>query len=238
MRCLRDWVIAQSEKSNPGIWGGLLCRKRYIDNTLVAARNEIEQVVNLGAGFDTRAYRLSSLSGVAVWEIDQVGNARAKERRLRKVFGATPSNVKLVPLDFDQDDLGSILVAQGFSADKATFFIWEAVMQYLTEQGVRTTFDWLAKAAPGSRLVFTYVRRNFLEGKALYGWESGYRRFVETNVWLFGMEPEDWPIFLRGYGWRIIEDVGYDELAAKYIGPTGRQLRSTPVERIVCAERS
>lgn len=238
MRCLRDWVIAQSEKSNPGIWGGLLCRKRYIDNTLVAARNEIEQVVNLGAGFDTRAYRLPSLSGVPVWEIDQVENARAKERRLRKVFGAIPSNVKLVPVDFDRDDLGSILVAQGFSADKATFFIWEAVTQYLTEQGVRTTFDWLAKAAPGSRLVFTYVRRNFLEGKALYGWESGYRRFVETNVWVFGMEPEDWPIFLKAYGWQIIQDVGYDELADKYIGPTGRQLRSTPVERIVCAERS
>jgi methyltransferase (TIGR00027 family) len=146
MRCIRDWVIAQSEKSNPGIWGGLLCRKRYIDNTLVAARNEIEQVVNLGAGFDTRAYRLPSLSGVPVWEIDQVENARAKERRWRKVFGAILSNVKLVPVDFDQDDLGSILVAQGFSADKATFFIWEAVTQYLTEQGVRTTFDWLAKA--------------------------------------------------------------------------------------------
>jgi methyltransferase (TIGR00027 family) len=158
-----------------------------------------------------------------------------KESRLRKVFGTIPSNIKLVPVDFDHDDLASILAAQGFSASKQTFFIWEAVTQYLTEQGVRTTFDWLAKAAPGNRLVFTYVRRNFLEVKALYGWESGYRRFVASKIWLFGMEPEDCPMFLSRYGWRIMEDVGYDQLADKYIGPTGRRLRSTPVERIVSA---
>jgi methyltransferase (TIGR00027 family) len=237
MRWMRDWIIALSEKSNPGIWGGLLCRKRYIDEKLAVSRSEIEQVVNLGAGFDTRPYRLPALSGLPVWEIDQYENAKAKESRLRKVFGTIPSNVKLVPVDFDHDDLASILAAQGFSAGKPTFFIWEAVTQYLTEQGVRATFNWLAKAAPGSRLVFTYVRKNFLDGKALYGWESGYRRFVASKVWLFGMEPEDCPIFLRGYGWRIVEDVGYDELADKYIGPTGRQLLSTPVERIVHAER-
>ena len=65
---------------------------------------------------------------------------------------------------------------------------------------MRATVDWLAKAAPGSRLVFTYVRKDFLDGKALYGWESGYRQFVASEIWLFGMEPEDCPSFLRGYG--------------------------------------
>jgi O-methyltransferase involved in polyketide biosynthesis len=60
------------------------------------------------------------------------------------------------------------------------------------------------------------------------GWESGYKRFVATGVWLFGLEPEDCPTFLQGYGWRIIEEVGYEELAVRYLGPTGRQLASTP----------
>jgi O-methyltransferase involved in polyketide biosynthesis len=53
-------------------------------------------------------------------------------------------------LDFDRDDLRSILAAQGYSATKRTFFVLEAVTQYLVEQGVRATFDWLAKAAPGT----------------------------------------------------------------------------------------
>lgn len=194
-------------------------------------------MVNLGAGFDTRPYRLPALSGLPVWEIDQYENVEAKQKRLRKAFGAIPANVKLVPADFDRDDLGSILAAQGYSAGKPTFFVWEAVTQYLTEQGVRATFDWLAEAAPGSRLAFTYVRKDFLDGKTFYGWESGYKQFVASKVWLFAMEPEDCPSFLKSYGWRIIEDVGYDELADRYIRPTGRRLPSTPVERIVYAER-
>jgi methyltransferase (TIGR00027 family) len=235
---LRDWIIRSSEESSPGIWGGILCRKRYIDEKLVAARNEIEAVVNLGAGFDTRAYRLPELSGLPVWEVDQPENIVAKEMRLRKARGTVPANVKLVPMDFDRDNLGSILAAQEYSKTKPTFFVWEGVTQYLTEQGVRTTFDWLANTATGSRLVFTYVRKDFLDGRNTYGWDNGYRRFVATGVWLFGMEPADCPTFLKGYGWRMIEDAGLDQLADRYLATSGRRLTSTPVERIVYAEKA
>jgi methyltransferase (TIGR00027 family) len=229
LRWIRDWLIGRSEKSNPGIWGGLLCRKRYIDEKVEASRSEIEALVSLGAGFDTRPFRLPVPSGLPTWEIDQRENIEAKEKRLRKALGAIPANVKLVRVDFDRDDLGAILETRGYSASKRTFFVWEAVTQYLTEQGVRATFDWLAKAAPGSRIAFTYVRKSFLTGKALYGWESGYKRFVETKIWLFGMEPEDCAPLLQKYGWQVLEDVGYEELAARYIQPTGRQMSSTPV---------
>lgn len=236
-RWMRDWIIGLAENSDPGIWGGMLCRKRYIDEKLVTSRNEIEAMVNLGAGFDTRPYRLPALSSLPVWEVDQRENVEVKEKRLRKALRTIPANVKLVAVDFDRDDVGSMLAAQGYSATRRTYFAWEAVSQYLTEQGVRATFDWLAKAAPGSRLSFTYVRRDFLDGKTSYGWESGYRRFVASKVWRFGMEPEDCPNFLNGYGWRIIEHVGYDELADRYIVPTGRRLASIPVERMVYAEK-
>ena len=238
LRCLRDWIIGLSEKGNPGIWSGILCRKRYIDEKLVASRNAIEAVVNLGAGFDTRPYRLPELSGLPVWEIDQPENIVAKEKRLRKARGTIPPNVKLVSADFDRDDLGSLLAAQGYLRNKPAFFLWEAVTQYLTEGGVRATLNWLANAAEGNRLTFTYVRKAFLDGSNSYGWENGYRRFVATKVWQFGMEPEDCPGFLRRYGWRIIEDVGYEELAKRYLPPTRRRLASTPVERMVYAERA
>ena len=234
---LRDWLIGFGEKSDPGIWGGLLCRKRYVDEKVESSLNEIEAVVSLGAGFDTRPFRLPTLSDLPMWEIDQRANIEAKEKRLRKALGAIPANIQLVTVDFDHDDLCTVLASKGYSPSKRTFFVWEGVTQYLTEQGVRATFDWLAKAATGSRLVFTYVRRDFLAGKALYGWESGYKRFVTTRVWLFGMEPELCLGFLHEYGWRVVEDVGYDELAGRYIGGTGRSLTSTPVERIAYAEK-
>lgn len=235
---VRNWLIRETEKNTPGIWGSLICRKRYIDEKLVDSSNQIEAVVNLGAGFDTWAYRLPALSDIPVWEVDQLENIRAKQTRLRKVFGTIPSHVKLVAIDIDREDPGTILGSHGYSTDKQTFFILEALTQYLTEKGIGTTFNFLAKAARGSRLAFTYVRKDFLDGRVMYGWEKFHKKYVvKDKIWLFGMDPDACPNFLKEYDWQAIEDVGYDEMAEKYIKPTGRILASTPIERMVYAEK-
>jgi methyltransferase (TIGR00027 family) len=110
---MRNWIIALSEKSEPGIWGGLLCRKRYIDEKLTASRNDIEMVLNLGAGFDTRCFRLSTLSNVPAWEVDQPENIEAKKTRLREALRSIPSNVKFVPIDFDYEEISTVLESRG-----------------------------------------------------------------------------------------------------------------------------
>jgi O-methyltransferase involved in polyketide biosynthesis len=51
------------------------------------------------------------------------------------------------------------------------------------------------------------------------------------------MNPEEWPDFLKHYGWQVVEDVTYEELSGKYVTPTGRELASTPVERIIHAKK-
>jgi methyltransferase (TIGR00027 family) len=236
---VRSWLIHVTEKDSPGIWGSLVCRKRYIDEKLIDLSNQIEAVVNLGAGFDTRAYRLPVLYDIPVWEVDQLENIKAKQNRLCKVFGKIPSNVKLVAIDLDLEDPGAILESYGYSTDKRTFFILEALTQYLTDKGIRTTFNFLAKASRGSRLAFTYIRKDFLDGRVMYGMENFYKKYVvKDKIWLFGMDPDAWPNFLNEYGWQVIEDVGYDEMAEKYIKPAGRILASTPIERMVYAEKS
>jgi methyltransferase (TIGR00027 family) len=236
----RNWMVRSTEKSVPGIWGGMLCRKRYIDEKLSESIGRIETVVNLGAGFDTRAYRLGALvrTRVPVWEVDQPENVAAKRARLRKLFKEVPAHVTLVSIDFDRKDLAAVMAAHGYSLEKRTFFIWEAVSQYLTEEGIRTTFAFFSRAAPGSILAFTYAREDFLEGKEMYGQEALYEKFVEReNIWLFGMEPEGVAPFLQAYGWRVVEHLGYEELAERYVRPTGRALTSTPIERMVLAEK-
>jgi methyltransferase (TIGR00027 family) len=233
----RRWIIGMSERSNPGIWGGLLCRKRYIDDKLIDSAGKVQAIVNLGAGFDTRVYRLPAVSNMPVWEADQPENIAAKQDRLRQALGAIPAHITLVPLDFDRDDLDSALASRDSSNSRVTFFILEAVTQYLTEKGAGSAFASLAKAARGSRLAFTYVRKDFLEGGNDYGWKAGYKQFVVTKIWRFGLEPHSVPEFLSGYGWNLVEDIGYDELARKYV-PTGRKLASTQVERMVYAEKA
>jgi methyltransferase (TIGR00027 family) len=237
LNSVRSWLIRAIEKGAPGIWSCMMCRKRYIDEKLIDSINQIDAVVNLGAGFDTRAYRLPALSDMNVWELDQPVNIEPKQVRLRKVFGRIPLQVKLVAIDFDCQDLGTVLESHGYSTEKRTFFIWEGVTQYLTEKGIRITFDFLSKTASGSRIAFTYVRQDFLDGRAMNGWEKGYKDFVTNKIWIFGMESEAWPNFLKEYGWKVIEDLGYDELAEKYVKPTGRILASTPIERMIYAEK-
>jgi methyltransferase (TIGR00027 family) len=131
------------------------------------------------------------------------------------------------------------LTASGYAVGAKTLFIWEAVTQYLTESSVRQTFQFLATAAPGSRLVFTYVRQDFLEGRTFYGAEAAYQDFVvKRRLWKFGMQPHRVADFLAGYGWREIEQAGEQEFLTRYVQPTGRPLPVSEIERTVSAEKT
>jgi methyltransferase (TIGR00027 family) len=233
----RDWMVRATERAFPGLWSGIMCRKRYIDDVLTASSREIEAVVNLGAGFDTRTYRLQSLARIPVWEVDQRVNIESKQDRLRQRFGLVPEHVRLVPIDFDREALAPALASHGYTTHKRTFFIWEAVTQYLTEAGVGATLDVLATAAKGSRLVFTYVLKDFLDGRKLYGQERLNNRYVKGNIWLFGLDPRNVSGFLDPYGWHVIEHFGCDELAERYVKATGRRLASSSIERIIYADK-
>jgi len=235
---IRNWMIRSVEKSAPGLWNGVMCRKRYIDDRLARDMIEMEAAVNLGAGFDTRAYRLPELKDVPVWEVDQTDNIEAKQERLEKGFGVLPDHVTLVPMNFDQEELIQVLEENGYSTDKKTFFIMEAVTQYLTEEGITSAFDFLATASPGSRLVFTYVLKDFIEGNKSRDQQSLYDEWVvQKKAWLFGLDPREVADFLDTYGWKIIEDLGYDELAERYVISTVRDETFMEIERMVYAEK-
>jgi methyltransferase (TIGR00027 family) len=233
LRPVKRWLVGKTEAKVPGLWGGITARKRYIDDAL--SEHPATAVVNLGAGFDTRGCRLGERR---VWELDQRSTIEAKRKRLRKIFGKVPDNLTLVPVDFDRDDLGTALASHGHEARTPTFFIWEGVTQYLTEDGFRATFKFLKGAAPGSRLVFTYVPADYIEGEKLYGQEFLYQRMrMKDNIWHFGIDPAAIDGLLAGYGWQVVEHLGYDELDTRYVKPTGRDLGWIAIERIVHARK-
>jgi methyltransferase (TIGR00027 family) len=173
-----------------------------------------------------------------VWEVDQPENIGPKRARLRKLLGEMPAGVRLVPIDFDREELGAVLASSGYPAQRRTFFIWEAVTQYLTETGIEKTLEFLADAAGGSRLAFTYIRPDFLDGQHLYGQQATYAKYVvKDKSWRYGIAPEGVADLLSGRGWRVVEHLGYDELAERYVKPTGRALAATAIERMVYAEK-
>ncbi len=229
-RPLRQWLMSVTDREAPGLWNSIACRKRYIDDRLTEAIDAgIEAVVLLGAGFDTRGYRVADR--VEDFEVDMPRNLETKRKRM-----PVPDNVVQVPIDFETEDLGAALTAHGHRLDRRTMYVWEGVTQYLTEPAVRATLDFLSGAASGSRLAFTYVRKDFLDGTQLYDSPRMRRRFVERErIWRYGLEPGDVAPLLAEYGWDEAEQVGGAEYAARYLEPAGRTGVVSEVERNVSA---
>lgn len=234
----RRLLVRGSEYTGPGLWANLACRKRFIADKLEAALPDVEAVVILGAGFDTRPYLLTRRVRLPVFEVDLPVNIARKARTVRRVLGGLPMSVRLVPLDFERDDLLTSLAEHGYRTDYRAFFICEGVTQYLTEDGVRRTLEGLRAAAPGSRLVFTYVRRDFIDGTNLYGTRTLYRNVRQRHqLWHFGLQPDEVAEFIAEYGWRLVEQAGPDELVQRYVAPTGRKLAASQLEWSAYAEK-
>jgi methyltransferase (TIGR00027 family) len=238
LSAVRRAMIGTTERSGPGLWANLACRKRFIDEKLDESLADIDAVMILGAGLDTRAYRLAHRSDIPVFEVDLPVNIERKKATVRRVLGGLPPSVRLVPVDFERDDLAAELEKHNFHANFRTFFIWEGVTQYLTEDAVRATFCYLQTAAAGSRLVFTYVQRDFIDGENLYGANSTYRRFrVRKQIWHFGLRPDEVSGFIGDYGWRLVENAGPEYFLRRYVEPAGRNLTASQLEWSTYAEK-
>jgi methyltransferase (TIGR00027 family) len=236
---IRRLMIRGSEFTGPGLWVNMACRKRFIDDKIAEALDAIDAVVILGAGFDTRPYRLTRQVRIPVFEVDLPVNIARKAKTVRRVLGDPPLSVRLVALDFERDDLLTALAEHGYHTDYRAFFICEGVTQYLTEDGVRRTLQGLRVAAPGSRFVFTYVRRDFIDGTNLYRTPTLYRNTRERQqLWHFGLQPDEVAGFIGEYGWRLVEQAGPDEFVQRYVEPTGRKLNASQLEWSVYAEKT
>ena len=236
---MRRLMMAAMERDGPGLWANFACRKRYIADKVTEALDSIDALVVLGAGLDTLAYRLARLSDIPIFEVDQPVNIDRKAAAVQRVLGQVPSSIQLVPLDFERDDVLTVLAERGYRADYRTFFVWEAVTQYLSADAVHATLESLRPAASGSRLVFTYVRRDFIDGVNFYGAEQLYRRFRQRQqLWRFGLQPEEVAAFLAGHGWRLVEQLGPEQIVQRYVEPTGRNLTASQVEWSAYADKA
>lgn len=237
IKFVRHWLISTSETSTPGLWSGIMLRKLYIKDKIENSISEIGQMVNLGAGYDTMSYTLPSISNTPIWELDQKDVMDTKTQRIEASLGKVPENIKLVPIDFDHDNIDQKLKNQGYSDEIPTFFILEGVTQYLDEENVKKMFTFLSHAKTGSKIVFTYVLREFIEGVEMYGMRQLYKKYVFPKIWKFGLFTQDCSAFLDEYGWKLIEDVEADDINDEYITPTNRNLKTTNLERVVYAEK-
>jgi methyltransferase (TIGR00027 family) len=179
----------------PGARSSGVARTRLIDDWVEASMaNGSQQLVMLGAGFDSRAWRMPVLAGLPIFEVDHPATA-AKKRRLVAAVAAERPDLISVTLDFDRDRLPDALAAAGFDSRRRSTVVWEGVTNYLRADAVRSVFAWVGTLAAGSTLIFTYVHRGVIADPTSF---EGAERILRTvanagEPWTFGFVPETLP---------------------------------------------
>jgi methyltransferase (TIGR00027 family) len=230
-------AVVFTESTNPPLLAGfrdaptprfdvLAVRTRHFDDYLVAATGPgaLRQVVLLGAGLDSRAYRLDWPPGTTVFELDLPELFEAKEDLVRKAGLPAPScERRIVPADLRQD-WPAALRAAGFDPGAPTAWLVEGLLYYLTEdQADAVVRELSAVSAAGSVLGLEQVNTDTYRAPWMQDWLAGMR--AEGRAWQSGVaEPEQW---LAGHHWKATVVEPCDVPSAE-----GRRVPRTP-ERAV-----
>ncbi len=224
----------------PGARTSGIGRTRLIDDTLVDAINEggFGQVVILGAGFDSRAYRIPGIERTKVFEVDHPSTSAKKRSDIERVLGRIPSHVRFVSIDFNKQSLKEALMTTDLDPKEKTFFIWEGVTNYLTSEAVGATFDLVSNSAPGSKIVFTYVHSDVISEPSSFSGTNTVTRTLRDvgEEWTFGLDPDEVPSYLLVHGLKLLSDMGSVEYRSRYMGENRRNVRGYEFYRVALAE--
>jgi methyltransferase (TIGR00027 family) len=142
-------------------------RQTFYDSVVDRYLADLGQLVILGAGFDTRAYRLPNGAQVRSFEVDTPKTLTIKQQAL-KIAGADPAGVTFVAADFEREDWLSLLAGAGFDVRRPALFLWEGVTPYLARAAVEDTLRKVAANAKGTIIAFDYITTEVLESQSLY----------------------------------------------------------------------
>ena len=132
-------------------------RTRFAENALAAAVEQgVCQVVVLGAGLDTYAYRTTQHDRLRIFEVDHPASQDWKRQHLKDAAIPIPSSLTFAPVDFERQTLAEGLTLAGFDPSQQTFFTWLGVVPYLTEKAVWSTLSFIANLPNGAQVVFDY----------------------------------------------------------------------------------
>jgi methyltransferase (TIGR00027 family) len=207
------------ERMGPGAMGFIVVRERYIDDYLKTTLEEgLDQVVLLGAGFDTRAYRIPGIEQARVIEIDYPATQEAKRKALKKVIDSLPGHVIFVPVDFNTQSLGERLKNSNYNEQAKTLFIWQGVTYFLKEQGVDSTLDFIAHhSGPGSSVIFDYMYTEiFQDPNNSYGKALKRTAKMSGEEYLFGIDRGQVEPFLTQRGFQNVHNMTLDALRQRY----------------------
>lgn len=224
----------------PGIQRHYAARKRFIE---AAARDFIAaggtQVVVIGAGLDTLAWRLArSLPEVLCVELDHPATQAEKGKA---IDATTPPNLRFAPADLGEVSLGEALERTGaLDPGRPAFFILEGLTMYLSEEAVASALTACARYAAGTRVAWTFLQPD-PQGRLRFRSAGGglidawLARKGEPFTW--GIRPEEVPGFVAPLQLRVLEIAGPAALKARFLLPLAIDAQLPEGECICLCER-
>ena len=198
----------------------IAARSRIADDALQAAlKGGVRQLVVLGAGLDTTAYRAPPSQNLRIFEVDHPATQAWKRGRLVEAGIPLPASLTFVPIDFERVTLTEGLGTTGFDPAQPTFFTWLGVVPYLTDDAIFSTLGFMAGLPGGAEVVFDYVNPPDTMT------EPGRRAMHETLVARVAavgeqlrnhFDTDALHAQLRGLGYREVEDFGWPEIAVRF----------------------
>jgi methyltransferase (TIGR00027 family) len=194
-------------------------RTRFAEDALAAAfESGVRQVVVLGAGLDTYAYRNPFGERLHVFEVDHPATQAWKRQLLQDTAIPLPGSLTFVPVDFERETLAARLAAAGFDRTQQTFFTWLGVVPYLKQEAVWSTLAFIASLPNGAHVVFDYSDPPASlspEGRAVYE-RSAARLARLGEAWITYFEANQLHAKLAALGFGEIEDLGPTQIASRY----------------------
>ncbi len=219
-------------------------RTLHMDNLLQQALDGgVSQVVILGAGFDSRAYRFhKQYPEVRFFEIDLPATSEDKQKRVEKILKEKPGWVNFVAIDFNSQTLDEVLEKAGFAYNRKSFYIWEGVTYFISGVAVDDTLNFIAKrSAPDSQLVFDYMLEDVIQGADYSAYGSRKTVFwvaLHGEPYVFGIAPKNLEGYVNHHGLKLLSDLGPQQLTRRYLLDSQGKPRGKIAEflRIVHAE--
>ncbi len=212
-------------------------RTRAIDDALLAAIHDgASELIVLGAGLDSRAYRIGALRTVDVFEIDRLETQEYKQLRMELSTERCAKSLTYLSMDFEVDDLGTVLTHAGALRSAKKFWIWEGVTPYLTPRAMARTLATISELSPrGSRLVVTYAESAQTGAAALIKPAAEGALALVGEPLLGLISTVDFHALLEGADLRVLSDESALDWSDRYWGKRPLGLRVW--ERMVVAER-
>lgn len=228
----------------PGLTEYIIARTAFFDELFMnAITSNIPQIVLLGAGYDSRAYRFAqSNRGTKIFELDALPTQTRKRKCLKAARIRIPNEIQYVPINFTNESLSTALENTGYKPQERTLFLWEGVSYYLDWDSVKETLDYVSHASPRESVIgYDYTVAISEENmNTYYGAKEFMKSMKEHHAneeFVFSLKPEEIESFLVERNLKMIDYLDNEAIERKYLTDDNGSLigRMTGNFRFVCA---